>query len=342
MKVRHVRRKAAWFVSNREQIKLDPSWQRGKVWSARLQSLLMDSILRAYDIPKIYLWKRPDGGAHTYEVVDGQQRIVAIQSFFDGQVALPEHASGPKGMDLSGCTVDDLSTSVRKKLEAYSFNVVLIDQSIPVGSVSQMFSRLQLGTRLNAAELRNAIQTPLRAAIDAVARNHSFFETSRIRATRYARQDFLAHLFTAIYHDGKVDLKAPQLKEDYEKVETDEITDIVQRVEDVLDILAQVNDAAGRRITQKWVFVDLGHWLFRRLTGGHTIDVNALAVAYKKFDETRLEYNRQPEALLKRQKIPNAQAIFKYIQSFKVSGGEKGNLAIRRRSVEQILKGIAT
>ncbi len=73
MKIARLRRTTRWFAKHIDVIKLDPSWQRGPVWKTSSQALLIDSILKEYDIPKVYLWERPVGGAHRYEVVDGQR-----------------------------------------------------------------------------------------------------------------------------------------------------------------------------------------------------------------------------------------------------------------------------
>jgi hypothetical protein len=65
----------------RERIDTESEYQRGQVWSVAQRRLLIDSLLRGYDIPKIYLRKLPDGGSRLYEVVDGKQRLTAIWGF---------------------------------------------------------------------------------------------------------------------------------------------------------------------------------------------------------------------------------------------------------------------
>jgi hypothetical protein len=58
-----------------------PDYQGPLAWSRKQKQLLLDTILREYDIPKMY-WravKRVDG--IEYEVVDGQQRIRTIWEF---------------------------------------------------------------------------------------------------------------------------------------------------------------------------------------------------------------------------------------------------------------------
>ena len=67
-----------------------PQYQRGSVWTRKQKQLLMDSILRGMDIPKLYLRAIGEDGnrGYTLEVVDGQQRLRAIWEFFDGEYPL--------------------------------------------------------------------------------------------------------------------------------------------------------------------------------------------------------------------------------------------------------------
>ena len=71
-----------------------PVYQRdGGVWKLDKEQLLVDSVLRGIDIPKIYL-RRLDHGLYKYEVVDGQQRIRCLVRFLNNRFALADNASG--------------------------------------------------------------------------------------------------------------------------------------------------------------------------------------------------------------------------------------------------------
>ena len=54
----------------REQINTNPDYQRPSVWTKNQKQLLIDSILRDYDVPKIYLHEIDK---EKFDVVDGQQ-----------------------------------------------------------------------------------------------------------------------------------------------------------------------------------------------------------------------------------------------------------------------------
>jgi Protein of unknown function DUF262 len=79
-----------WTVEHllelRGEINLNPAWQRGPAWSPARRVLLIDSILRDMDVPKIYLRLLPAGGLYRYEAVDGQQRLRAIWDYWEAPV----------------------------------------------------------------------------------------------------------------------------------------------------------------------------------------------------------------------------------------------------------------
>ncbi|MBK8853902.1 MAG: DUF262 domain-containing protein [Saprospiraceae bacterium] len=60
-------------------IVLGPHYQRRSRWSTVQKSLLIESFLLNIPIPPIFLFEKD---FHSYEVVDGRQRLEAIQDFF--------------------------------------------------------------------------------------------------------------------------------------------------------------------------------------------------------------------------------------------------------------------
>src|SRR5216684_5008221 len=63
-------------------IDLDADYQREKIWSTRDQQLLVDSILKDIDIPKLYLASVEDNKQFDYECIDGKQRMLTLLAFF--------------------------------------------------------------------------------------------------------------------------------------------------------------------------------------------------------------------------------------------------------------------
>jgi uncharacterized protein with ParB-like and HNH nuclease domain len=72
---------------------LSPKFQRRPVWTSIAKSFLIDTILKGYPIPIIFLRERKTdlkSLEHKREVVDGQQRIRTVLSFAAPN-ALPDY-----------------------------------------------------------------------------------------------------------------------------------------------------------------------------------------------------------------------------------------------------------
>src|SRR5690348_4466125 len=67
------------------QLDLRPPFQRGSVWSKRAKSYFIDTLLRGFAVPIIFLQDETD--PKTYEikrlVVDGQQRLRTVLAYVD-------------------------------------------------------------------------------------------------------------------------------------------------------------------------------------------------------------------------------------------------------------------
>src|SRR5688572_18477586 len=62
-------------------LNLEPGFQRQSVWNLRDRTKLIDSILRNYPLPAVFLYRREDDGRIIYDVIDGKQRIESILMF---------------------------------------------------------------------------------------------------------------------------------------------------------------------------------------------------------------------------------------------------------------------
>lgn len=82
------------LIDLENRINVDAEYQRGKVWSEPQQALLIDSLLRNFDIPKIFLRKRSGESKYLFDVIDGKQRLTAIW---------PHHSSHDSSRHLPQC-----------------------------------------------------------------------------------------------------------------------------------------------------------------------------------------------------------------------------------------------
>lgn len=136
------------------RINTNPDFQRPAVWGLAQKQLLVDSILRDYDVPKLY-WQKTGSKPDTYNVVDGQQRLRAIWEFFDGEFKLPKNADPIDGTAVAAHGYDDLPDDLRLKIDVYPLDIIILDE-MDDDEVREMFLRLQNGTTLKAQEKRNA------------------------------------------------------------------------------------------------------------------------------------------------------------------------------------------
>jgi Protein of unknown function DUF262 len=335
MRIRQRRWKVERLVRDQAAINLNPAWQRGPAWKPPRQVLLIDSILRGMDIPKIYLRSLLAGGMHSHDAVDGQQRLRAMWEFRAGDLPLIHH-DGLQPIDghpVAGLRYSELHAELRSRFDNFVVSIADIEVATQ-DEITSLFSRLQMGVSLNPAELRNALGGPMRHVIDAIATSHEFFVHSRIPDARYKRQDFATHAFAMAAYRGARDIKAPDLRAlvvDYGPDRADEVLELSAEVGDALNVLAEVNNLSGRRITQKWIFVDLSWLIMQRHEAGASVDPAKLAAAYQAFEARRREYNSRPEVLIRGRRRDPAldRHLYNYIGAFRLQGGLAANIALR-------------
>jgi hypothetical protein len=166
----------------KDRINTNPDFQRPPVWSRAQKQLLVDTILRDYDIPKLY-WRKVSTKPDKYDVVDGQQRLRAIWDFFDGEFPLPKDADPIDGEKVAGLKYDALPDDLRMRFDVYALDVVVLEES-DEDEVREMFLRLQNGTSLKAQEKRNAYPGQMRAFVHELSR-HPFFQSVAFANARF-------------------------------------------------------------------------------------------------------------------------------------------------------------
>lgn len=312
---------AHWTIKTthgqRDRIDPRPQFQRGEVWKTKRKQLLIDSVLRGYDVPKIYLSKSVGNPHHDYEVCDGQQRLITFWDFIDDKFALGEQSSDIRGHDLRGKTFSELPMPFRRLIERFKL-VIAILENASSDEKRALFARLQMGVVLTPPELRNAIASAIGSFINTVVETHDFFLQSNISRERFKRQDFLAHALALSIYNNSEDLKASLLTKLYEDHPTNYDKVVAQRTTEILEWLHSINQRSSWLIATKWGFVDLFWLLWRRNGDIKTIDVDGFAASFKAFEEARRLHNKEPEVLLTEK--PTNKPLYDYIQAFNTSG----------------------
>ena len=137
-------------------LNLNPGFQRKSVWGIKDRQKLIDSILRNYPLPAIFLYVRANEGKQVYDVIDGKQRLETILMFtgtMRGKFSVRSQLPG-EDQELLGW-----STLVRRNRQTditkYELPVIEVDGEL--GDIIDVFVRINsTGKALTPQEKRNA------------------------------------------------------------------------------------------------------------------------------------------------------------------------------------------
>jgi hypothetical protein len=187
------------FVVEKNVINDSPEYQRESgVWSPDKQQLFLDSILNKFDVPKIYLHDlRGKHGKYKFAVIDGKQRLHAIWNFIDGGINLaddfvmfePEDRTPPPAKVGFSTLTSEWQEIFKGKL----LDVVLVRDATSE-DIEELFSRLNNGEPLNAAEKRNALGGEMCQLIRDVAKLAFFSSRIPFGNNRYQHYELAAKM----------------------------------------------------------------------------------------------------------------------------------------------------
>lgn len=193
-----------------------PNVQRELVWTKSQNQLLIDSLFKDFDIPKIYFRDVEIAGKRVFEVIDGQQRLNAIFSFIANGYELPLDADDVNEETIAGKRWSELSSILQIQFLNQSIDVVhLIGYTDE--EIDETFLRLQNGTPLKAAEKRRAIAGNMRNVVCELAKHDIFKKCCSFANKHFAFEDVTAKVLKQII-DGKAsNISAHALKRMYEQ-----------------------------------------------------------------------------------------------------------------------------
>jgi len=149
-------------LKRNDYMEVRPFYQRRSRWDIERQSKLIESFIINIPVPPIFLYEQ---SYNSYEVMDGQQRITAIDDFYNNKFAL-------KGLDLwpelNGLTYSELPNKVRSGLDRRAISsIVLLTESAQeeedaIFLRQLVFERLNTGgIKLERQEIRNSLGSGL-------------------------------------------------------------------------------------------------------------------------------------------------------------------------------------
>ena len=208
-----------------------PEWQRGPVWDQHKKQQLIDSILRGWRLPKFYFVKTSED---EYEVVDGQQRLIAVYEFFSNELPL----SADTVSDFGGPHYNDLKSKVSDLFDDFEIDYDEIEGGTEE-ELKHFFQRLQQGIPLTSSEKLNSVHSKLRDFCRSLAK-HEFFKKSIVVAdTRYAHFDILTKAAVIEIEGIDAGLRYDDIKPVFESQASFSATSAVgKRLKAAMDFLA--------------------------------------------------------------------------------------------------------
>lgn len=197
-------------------LNLEPGFQRQSVWNERDRAKLMDSILRNYPLPAVFLYRRQADGEFVYDVIDGKQRIESILMFVGqmrGRYGLTTQLPGaeaPEGVDWKKLQKKRLQHLVN----GYRLPVIEVDGDI--GDIIDVFVRINsTGKALTPQEKRHAryYNSRFLKEADRLARRfEDFFRTNGVlgssQIARMKHVEFMCELMLSIHQGDVINRKA--------------------------------------------------------------------------------------------------------------------------------------
>lgn len=228
------------YLSNKYNF--NASYQRkNEVWSEDKKSFLIDSILKNYPIPAIFMRPIVDTQGKTkYDVIDGKQRLNSIIAFIENKTPLTTYFSDDNLLNNDDIYLaDEISGKLFKEIQEHNDSARYIKQfwtyALQIeylyadddGLISNVFDRLNRnGEPLNFQELRNAKYANTLIIKYVKKLNENVFLKNTLRkakASRMEDEEFVSEILLLTINNRILDSDPKKLDEEYEKFKNNKI-----------------------------------------------------------------------------------------------------------------------
>jgi 5-methylcytosine-specific restriction endonuclease McrA len=198
-------------LHNKNLLLFNTEYQRMEVWSLKKKRLLIDSILRKYDISMIFLRQNVKHDDLRFECIDGQQRLRSIIQFIRNQFDLTPDVTP----ELENrYFYDQLSPEIRTKIQSFNINSIHVANADD-DTITDIFMRLQEGVTLNHAEKLNAEKSKMRKAAIELSK-HEFFRSTLLPNLRFSYRYYAAQMLALSTDPQSSDVGYAPLKRKYD------------------------------------------------------------------------------------------------------------------------------
>ena len=236
------------FYENYEQSKYNfdvPYQRKSGIWSDDMKSFLIDSIMKNYPMPPVFLRPNVDSrtGKTRYDIIDGKQRLETIIGFIKGDIPLTDYFGEDKiftdnegdiAKDISGRSFLDIKLNNKfeefvKQFWTYSIIIDYLysDDEILIANVFDRLNRN--GVQLSKQELRNAKyrNSKLLYAIKHLAVDEYWSARFiKLKNERMEDEEFISELFFLVAENNLFESSQDELDRLYEKYSLNSEADI--------------------------------------------------------------------------------------------------------------------
>jgi len=289
-------------LHDRGLLNLNPPYQRRSVWTRRDKEYFIDTVLKNYPSPAVFIHKTTDNlGKSMFHVVDGKQRLETIIEFTKGKIRIPREFGDDR---LNGKKWEDLSSDDKRQFWDYSISVEflpVVDDAV----VNSVFERINRNSRkLTNQELRHAkFDGWFSEFVEAQATDEDW-ETigvvTKARAKRMADVQFLAELLIVVLHNDIVGFDHDVIDTYYADFEdpdevtmpltTDEISSVFGRSKSILREMCTQNPVV--RDSFKTLANIYTLWCYLVLCQDKLGTANELSAKYAAFIDRVSEFQR--------------------------------------------------
>ena len=213
-----------------------PQFQRRLVWTPQDKIKFIDTVLKGFPFPEIYLSNGPvdvDTGEGSQLLVDGQQRVATINEFFAGSSQI-----------FGGTVLPYQKLDKDEKENFLNYDVAVRDLgSISGDEIIEVFSRINATKySLNDMEINNAVYTGRLMQVAVGIAESGFFDTHRVFRTsdikrmgdvRFVLGVIITMMYDYFNRDDEFENALSVNDNEFER--SDEIVRRIRRVFDYID-----------------------------------------------------------------------------------------------------------
>ncbi len=303
-------------------------YQRENAWDYGQKQLLIDTIFRGMDIPKLYFWKinryalgsgYPDGETkefykkilerkwkenddpdpYIYEIVDGQQRIRTILEYMDIKPPNEKvyrgtwHDPFPALDDTpmaKGKLYSHLNADQQTKFEE-SFLTIMVLENATIEEIRDMFLRLQNGTPLNAQQKRDAMGSNIGKLARELSNFHFFTTSVYFNNSGSDYHRVASQIIHLEIKDKIISCTSRQLDKLYSAYKNVQIEPlVVSKVKKVLAMLGEIFPVQNPHLNRSYT-LSL-YWIVSRILDTYSLpksEYQKVCENFEKLDYARLE-----------------------------------------------------